>query len=188
MRFTILRALALTTATISVAACQPAVQGGGPSYNASDVSIRAEVNQQLAQSSAEAANALKTLAMIQRTRSAPVASAIDDSGLPPELLRPTTLEWSGPAREAVKELAANIGYSFIESGAPPQKPVLVSVNIKDVSAAKAFENIGLQVQAFATVIVDPNKKRVEFRSENAGQRGPSAPPLRRSPPLRRVTK
>lgn len=158
--------------------------GTGPAPTASgtqawDAAIQQQVDQQLAQSAARAANALETLAMIQRVRTEPVAAPIDETGLPAELARRTTVEWSGPAKELVKELAANIGYDFTETGGTAAAPAMVHVNVRDVSAAKALEDIGLQVQQWATVIVDPNLKRVEYRNEswnsNAAQTFSSSP-------------
>ena len=161
------RLLALSAAVLSLSAC--AQQGGGV-YVATvpyDPAIRGEVEQQLASSAARSANALETLSMIQRARTEPAAPTIDESGLPEELQRKTTVAFTGPAIEAARELAANIGYGFIETGNPPAAEGMVNIDEHDVSVAKALEDIGLQAQKFATVIVDPNMKRVEFRNETA---------------------
>jgi defect-in-organelle-trafficking protein DotD len=161
-----LRCLLALSAVAGLAACgtNDGARPTGPAV-AYDPAIRTEVDQQIAQSSARAANALETLAMIQRARTAPAAPALDESGLPEELRRKTTLEFDGPADEAAKSLAEQIGYGFVTTGNPPANPGLVSLDEHDVSVAKALEDLGLQVQRFATVIVDPNLRRVEFRNE-----------------------
>jgi defect-in-organelle-trafficking protein DotD len=168
-----------TAATALLGACaQQQPQDHPPAL--SEGSIQQQVDQQLAQSGNRAANALETLAMIKRVRTEPPAPALDETGLPDDLRRVTTVEWSGPADELVKELASNIGYGFVETGSVPAHPANVQVNIKDTSAAKAFQDIGLQVQSWATVIVDPNLKRVEYRNETAEKGIPaSAPSLRK---------
>ena len=159
------RALGLTVAVAALAACTP-MEGNRPNTNVVyDSAIQGEIDHQLAQSSARAANALETLSMIQRARTAPVAPPLDETNLPRELKRLTTLEWSGPANELVKQLASNVGYSYLETGNPPAAPAMVHVDVHDVSAAKAFADVGLQVEQFATVIVDPNMHRVEYRNE-----------------------
>lgn len=189
---TLRRALVLSAAVAALGACTTTnSETVSPARQSAvwDGAIRGEVEQQLAQSASRAANALETLAMIQRVRTEPVATPIDEAGLPPELARQTTIQWSGPAIGLVKELAASIGYSFLESGNRPATNANVSVDIRDRSAAKAFEDIGLQVQAFATVIVDPNQQRVEFRHETAAHALPAAPPAKGAPSLKpRATK
>ena len=193
MRTNGLRALAALAMMGGLSAC--ATDGGYQSSSVYDPAIRGEVEQQLAQSASRAANALETLAMIQRARTEPAAPALDESGLPPELKRRTTIEWSGPALEVVRELAGNIGYAFVESGNPPSAPGMVSIDVKDVSVAKALEDVGLQAQRFATVVVDPNARRIEFRHETvegstprAAARAAAAPAPRRraAAPVRRV--
>jgi len=166
-----LRAAALASAAISLAACAvPAAPPG--SY---DPAIRTEVDQQLAQTSARAANALETLAMIQRTRTEPAAPVLDDASLPAELRRKATVEFTGPAIELVRELAQNLGYAFIETGNQPANPGLVTVDAHDTTVAKVLEDTGLQAQRFATVVVDPNQRRIEFRNETAGAKAAHVP-------------
>jgi defect-in-organelle-trafficking protein DotD len=161
-----LRRILALSAVASLAACaqNDGARPTGPAV-AYDPAIRTEVEQQIAQSSARAANALETLAMIQRARTAPAAPALDESGLPEELRRKTTIAFQGPADEAARSLAEQIGYGFVVTGNPPANPGLVSLDEHDVSVAKALEDLGLQAQRFATVVVDPNLRRVEFRNE-----------------------
>ena len=142
--------------------------------SAYDPALRGEVEQQLAQSASRASNSLETLAMIQRARTEPRPSTLDESQLPEELRRPTTLEWSGPANEAVHRLASSIGYSYIETGRPTSSPGMVSLDVHDVSVGKALDNISLQVEKYATIVIDVNQRRIEYRSE-ASEGGPLGP-------------
>lgn len=156
-------AILLTGSILGLTGCAVPSDTG----NVYDTAIATDVDQQLAQSTARAANSLETLSMIQRVRTAPVAPAVDESTLPPELKRPVkTISYSGPARELVQKLAASVGYSFSVQGAMVANEPFASFNIHDVSAAQAFADIGLQVQQFATVIVNPNTRSVIFRFEN----------------------
>ncbi len=121
------------------------------------------IDGRLSKAAEQAAKAQTDLARIQKARTKPAPLPLDESGLPPELKRPATLEWSGPAQEAASKIAALVGYEFHVVGNPPSVPPVVHVSIHDVPAAKALEQIGLQAYPFGEVAVDPNMKRVEFR-------------------------
>jgi len=125
--------------------------------------LRGDVQESLAKAAAQAAEAQETLARVQVARTKPTPSSIDETGLPEELRRPATLEWSGPAHEAARRIAALIGYQFAVVGNPPSIPPMIHLALRDVAAAKALEQIGLQSFPFGEVAVDPNVKRVEFR-------------------------
>lgn len=147
--------------------------------------IQAEVEQSIAQSAAEASNALETLAMVQRTRTPPTAPIVDDSGMPPELKRQATVGFTGPSVELAKEMAQDIGYAFTIEGPEPKTPGIISIDAKDEPVFRVFEDVGLQSASFATVIVDPNQKRVLFRYASphnvfASNQPPEAPKV--SPP------
>lgn len=161
------RYLALSFTAIAISACAETPSAYKAQTVPYDPAMRGEVEQQLAESAARSANALETLAMIQRTRTAPAAPSLDEASLPPELKRKATVEFTGPAVELARKLAASVGYGFNESGHPPASPGLITVNDHDVSVGKALEDVGLQSAKFATVIVDPNAKHVEFRNDNA---------------------
>ena len=103
------------------------------------------------------------------------------SKLPPELLRPTTVEWMGPALDLTNELARNIGYEFAVIGQMPPVDVMASVSAVDEPAVKVFENIGYQVSEFATVYLDPNVKRVEFRFKTNDMQAMTSPSVMPAP-------
>lgn len=147
---------------LAIAGCnapsQPSASGGG--YNPE---IQAEVEQSIAQSAAEASNALETLAMIQRARTQPIAPVMDDAGLPPELKRQATIGFTGPSVEIAKEIAQDIGYAFVVEGREPKSPGIISLDVKDEPVFRVLEDVGLQSSEFAAVVVDPNQKTVFFR-------------------------
>lgn len=166
------RAMALSIVAAALAGCT-ATAGGGGRDAVYDAAIRTEVEQQLAQSSARVANAHETLAMVQRARTPVRAEAVDETGLPDELRRRTTVEWSGPAVNLVRELASNIGYSFTEQGNAPANPALAQVDIRDASVVQALADLQLQVQASATIAIDPNIRRITY-IHSPGAASPSA--------------
>ena len=125
-----------------------------------------QIDDRLSDAAERAAASSETLAQVERARTAPVEpsmSGADVMDMPPELQRPTTVEWTGPAAELVAELARNIGYAYSVVGDEPPVDVMVSVSAVDEPAVKVFEDIGYQVAKFAEVFVDPTGKRVEFR-------------------------
>ena len=133
-----------------------------------ELAIRAagqEAAIKLSESAERAAQAQAELARIQEARTRPAPKPFDETmtGVPSELRRAATLEWSGPAPEAARRLAAIAGYSFSVVGNPPATPPIVNVSLREVPLAKALEDVGLQSQPFGQVVVDPNARRIEFR-------------------------
>ena len=149
---------------ISVSACDTLPSQSSPT--GWDEANETQIDDSLAQSALEASNAAEVLAQIESARTAPMENPMSGdqmNNLPPELLRPTTVEWTGPAVDLTGELAKSIGYSYSVVGQMPPVDVMVSVSSVDEPAVKVFENIGYQVAEFADVFVDPNTKRIEFR-------------------------
>ncbi|MHA6345905.1 DotD/TraH family lipoprotein [Roseivivax sp. CAU 1761] len=137
-----------------------------------------QIDETLAKAAERSANANETLAQIERTRTAPTEPSLagaDLENLPPELRRPTTIEWVGPGVDLVGELARNIGYTYAVAGQEPAVDIMVSVSAVDEPAIKVFEDIGYQVAQYAEVFVDPNAKRIEFRYHSDQVAEASAP-------------
>ncbi|WP_456717760.1 MULTISPECIES: DotD/TraH family lipoprotein [unclassified Bradyrhizobium] len=149
-----------------------------------DSASRQMVADSLAQSADRAVRAQESLAQVERARTEPAPPSLDVTGLPPELRRQATMTWSGPGVAAARETAGLMGYEFRVVGNPPGTPPMVNVNARDLPVAKILEDIGLQVQGTAQVVVDANQKRVEFRYVTAypNVRG-GAPVLRGAPAL-----
>lgn len=131
----------------------------------------------LAESSERAATAQAELARIQEARTRPAPRPFDETlaGVPSELRRAVTLEWSGPAVEAARRVAVIVGYDFRIVGNPPANPVSIHVSQREAPAAKVLEDIGLQAQPFGQVVVDPNIRRIEYRYLNTAGGGRPAP-------------
>lgn len=138
-----------------------------------------DATQLLAESASRSARAQEELARIQTARTAPVPKPVQESlaGVPADLRRTTTMEWTGPAEEAARRMAGLVGWDFRVVGNPSATPVIVNVSMRDVAAVKIMENIGLQTQPFGQVAAIESERRIEFRYLNGGvrpQRGGSA--------------
>ena len=77
-----------------------------------------------------------------------------------ELQRPAQFTWTGPLDAGVEKLAASIGYSVSVLAPPNPQPVAVAVNVNG-QVLNAFQALGEQAGAVATVQVDPLHRHVE---------------------------
>jgi defect-in-organelle-trafficking protein DotD len=80
--------------------------------------------------------------------------------VPAELEKPVQFVWSGPLDAGVKKLANSIGYSVVVSGPRNPEPLIVAVNV-DGQVLGAFQALGTQAGAVATVEVDPLHHQVQ---------------------------
>ena len=92
----------------------------------------------------------------------PVGYAAADATpvVPAELEKPIQFVWSGPLDAGVKNLANSIGYSVAISGPQNPQPIIVAVNING-QVLGAFQALGTQAGAIATVEVDPLHHQVQ---------------------------
>ena len=168
---------ALLVAPLILAGCvtnQAALQDHTITTKSAD-QTNAYVDSELAQAANRSADALQTLAMIERAKSPAPVMPVDETKLPADLQKKVTLQWSGPATEALAKIAAQIGYTFHEAGTKPKTPVLVHIAETQMPAAKLLERIGTEAYPFATVTVDPNICHIELRYlANAGATGLTA--------------
>ena len=154
---------AIGAVALGMAACAPAQVSSEQVQARTGVVTSTYVSEKLADSASRSADALQTLAMIERSKAGPLPLPVDESDLPEALQRKVTLDWSGPAAEIIGRLSSQIGYRFLETGSKPKASVLVNIGVVDMPAAKVLEQIGMQAYPFATVTVDPNISRVELR-------------------------
>lgn len=159
------RYLAIILGPFLLSGCAALMGPGDGAPRVYDPGIRIEAEQQLAQSAARAANALETLALVQRAQTPAPAPAIDEASLPAALRTKTTIDFAGPASGVLKDLARGIGYGFFETGNPRGAPVSVNVVARDQAVGRVLADVGGQIQRVATVVVDPDAKRIELRHE-----------------------
>ncbi len=74
-----------------------------------------------------------------------------------------TMPWSGTIEQAVSKLAGFSGYDVKFMGKPPIIPILVQISRDPATVSDHLNNIGIQADSRADIIVDPNQKIVEVR-------------------------
>jgi defect-in-organelle-trafficking protein DotD len=87
-------------------------------------------------------------------------AAITTPAVPSELEKPIQFVWNGPLDAGVKKLADSIGYSVAVSGPRNPQPLVVTVALNG-QVLGAFQALGTQAGAIATVEVDPLHHQVQ---------------------------
>ena len=128
-----------------------------------DALLRKKITNLLESSASEVADSRRKLARVQFAGSNTTSSIPDSTPMPMELENAISFEWSGPAADAAKKLARKINYGFKVTGNPPSIPPIVHVLVENASIAKIFEQIGIQAYPVSELVVDPNRRLVEFR-------------------------
>ena len=98
----------------------------------------------------------RALAALARTLPAPdpLSALPPVDGVPEELRRAVTLDWTGPVEVLAADLARRAGYRFGEAGRPPARPPIVAVAAKDEPLIAVLRDLGLRVGGAATLTVD----------------------------------
>ena len=123
----------------------------------------------LAEAAERAEAALTALARIGSagTPSPPAAVPVD---VPAALRRAVTLDWIGPVETLARTMAAYAGYRFSMAGAPPVRPVMVTITAEDTPLIEVLRDAGLQAGAAATLVVDAGRRtvRLDWTGERPG--------------------
>jgi defect-in-organelle-trafficking protein DotD len=107
-------------------------------------------------------NLTKVRAAMGELNGIAVTSAVAQPAIVPgELNRPINFAWNGPLDQGVHKLADLVGYHMSVSAPQNGKPLVVSVQVSNVTALDAFRAIGNAVGAAATVVVDPQHQSVK---------------------------
>jgi defect in organelle trafficking protein DotD len=80
--------------------------------------------------------------------------------VPAELEKPVQFVWNGSLDAGVKKLASSIGYSVTILGPRNPQPLVVAVAVNG-QVLGAFQELGTQAGAIATVEVDPLRHQVQ---------------------------
>ena len=117
----------------------------------------------LAESADSVNNSLITLNAVNQAANPP-----KDISTPPDpatygMAIPASLDWSGPAAQAVNEVANATGYKFKTLGTPPSMPMLVSVHEQNTTLGDILRDIGLQCKDYAQIVIYPKSKTIELR-------------------------
>ena len=95
----------------------------------------------------------------------PAGEAISElkEDLPKDLMKKSTLAWSGALAPAVKTIADEIGYKFIESGRAPSAAVNVDIHLTDRSIYQILDELGQQTGSRANIVVNLAARTIEIR-------------------------
>ena len=109
-----------------------------------------------------AERAERALASLARTLPAPdPSSALPRiEGVPEELRRRVTLDWTSPVEALAADLARRAGYGFAQAGRAPARPLIVAVMAKDEPLIAVLRDLGLRAGAAATLTVDAANRTV----------------------------
>ncbi len=75
----------------------------------------------------------------------------------------TSIDWSGPVEQLVKQLTDASNYRLRILGAKPAIPVLVTVYAKNIVVADALRDVGYQCGRRANIVIFPDSRVVELR-------------------------
>ena len=131
------------------------------------------LEQRLLEAAERAAAAQVMLARLrQAERAAPLPAALPRL-VPEALLRPVSLDWTGPLEALAARLAAEAGYGFEVAGRAPVRPVMVALRAEGRPLIALLRDAGLQAGAAATVVVDPDRRgvRLDWTAPAAGREG-----------------
>ena len=82
--------------------------------------------------------------------------------LPPELLRPVTIDWIGPVETLAETLARYAGYRFVTVGPRPVRPVIATVTAQAAPLIEVLRDTGLQAGSAATLVVNASDRTVRL--------------------------
>ncbi len=74
-----------------------------------------------------------------------------------------SVDWSGPIAEITARIAKAAHFRFRILGTEPSIPILVSLDVEDVSLAEILRNIDYQAGKKAFIHVYPNSQVIELR-------------------------
>lgn len=73
-----------------------------------------------------------------------------------------TIAWNGPPEPVLDMLADMIGYDFRKVGKRPHTTLIVGVEARNVPAWNILEDIGWQLWASGTVVVDETTREIQL--------------------------
>lgn len=158
------------TCVMSLTACEERPLGPDMQGAYYDPALKQNVDSQLTAAAQEAVAGIRTLDLVERAKGPAPAPEIQESAVPPALLAEMTeINWSGPVEPLLSDLAHRAGYAWVPPLHTPVTPAMVSLSSNKTTVAKALEDVGLQIDKFATIVVDPNKQSITLRYDDQAQ-------------------
>jgi defect in organelle trafficking protein DotD len=78
-----------------------------------------------------------------------------------------SVDWTGPVEPLLKKLAFATHYKLNVLGNAPTVPILVSLNVSNVTMADVYRNIKFQTERFAHIALYPKQHVIELRYHSA---------------------
>lgn len=150
-------------------------QGRQAPVSLSDVALQSEVYRSLSDAAGVAQQSISEMMASEGAGASASLAPVNITSLPPELQRPITVAWTGPADALVQRVAQGIGYSYSETGAAPVVPDMVVVRYNNEPAAIVLQDLGLRVSKVAQVSIDTTARSITYVN-NAPQIAPLTPP------------
>lgn len=110
------------------------------------------------------------LAMLARLRGQGMQPLLPPAD--PTLAQPVSIDWTGEAPGALKEICLQVGYRYRETGAPSAQAMPIVVHGLNRPAHELLEDIAWQIQPQAVLRVDP-VNRVLTLAKTSGLEGRS---------------
>jgi len=127
------------------------------------------VTVKLAAAADKAAQALNSIAGIEQQRNPDIKPVDNYTGVPPNLMQPVTIRWSGPIEQITRTLAEHAGLSFRVKGNAPAVPLIVNLDVYQRPIIHVLRDIGYQAGHRADLKVDGAGGAVEIRYAPADQ-------------------
>ena len=110
------------------------------------------------------------LAMLARLRGQGLQPLLPPAD--PSLTQPVSIDWTGEASGALREICLHVGYRYRETGAPSAQAMPIVVYGLNRPAHELLEDIAWQIQPQAVLRVDP-VNRVLTLAKTSGLEGRS---------------
>ena len=150
---------ALVLTALSGCAGWPILSFGGA--EAAPEPALAPVERRLTEAALRAETALTALARVRAAEN-PLDPPAVPRMVPPALLRPVTLDWTGPLETLAATLAGEAGYVFNVAGRRPVRPLMVDVTVAERPLILVLRDVGILAGAKATLAVDAERRRIEL--------------------------
>lgn len=107
------------------------------------------------------------LAMLARLRGQGMQPLLPPAD--PSLTQPVSIDWTGEASGALREICLHVGYRYKEAGTPSAQALTVVVHGLNRPAHELLEDIAWQIQPQAVVRVDPVNRVLTLASTSGAE-------------------
>ena len=151
--------ITLLTLCFLIASCAQGITYKKPPYNApsDDASIK------LAEAANSVSDSMLKMARIEKEITPPTADNVRTIPNAHNLQTRASVDWSGPIGELTERIAKAAHYQMRVLGQAPAVPVLISLDVTDVSLAEILREVDYQAGKKATIHVYPNSQVIELR-------------------------